>query len=242
MRETMEYLEYILLIYLIFWPIYIYFTYEQEKQSVIAQPEKKIAAYRATMLQLWLPTLILLLLVSQNYISMSEIGLRLKWDLANQIGLAGLVLICGYFLLSLKQLSGTPQNHQAIREQLDYIKWFMPATAKESRYFILGISVTAGICEELLYRGYLIQLFAGHMPTYAAVIVSSIAFGLGHIYQGPIHILRTGLMGAVLALIYIATDSIILPIILHALLDMYGGALAYTVLKKQPAKVTVANA
>ena len=230
----MEYLEYLLMGYLIIWPIYIYFTHEQEKQSVIAQPEKRISVYRATMIHLWLPVLILMLLVSQSHISMNDIGLRWHWGLASQIGVAGLILIGGYFLLSLKQLSNNSQNHQTIRKQLAYVEWLMPTTAKESRYFILGVSITAGICEELLYRGYLMQLLADYMPTYAVVIISSLAFGLGHIYQGPIHILRTALLGMVMALIYLATDSIIVPIILHAMLDMYGGAMAYTVLRKEP--------
>ena len=76
------------------------------------------------------------------------------------------------------------------------------------------------------------QLLADFMPTYGVVLISSMLFGLGHIYQGPIHILRSALMGVVMALIYLATDSIIVPIILHTLLDMYAGKMAYIVFKK----------
>jgi len=230
----MLYFEYILWGYIALWPLYIYLTHEKEKQSVIAQPEKRIAVYRTTMFQLWLPVLILMVVVYQNNISMHDIGLGWHWGLANQIGVIGLILIGGYFFLSLKQLSEKTENHQEIREQLAYVRWFMPTTARESRYFILGISITAGICEELLFRGYLMQLLADFMPTYGVVIVSSIAFGLPHIYQGPIHIVRTAILGVVMALIYLATDSIIIPIVLHAMLDMYGGAMAYLVLRKQP--------
>ncbi|QQX81300.1 CPBP family intramembrane metalloprotease [Shewanella sp. KX20019] len=233
----MQYLEYLLLGYLVIWPIYIYLTHEKEKQSVIANPEQRIAVYRITMLQLWLPVMILMILVSQSHISMSDIGLQWQFGLANQIGVAALVLIGGYFLMSLKRLSESTENHQAIRKQLAYIQWLMPTSVKESRYFILGVSITAAVCEELLFRGYLMHMLADYMPTYGVVIISSLAFGLPHLYQGPIHILRTALIGGVMALIYLATDSIIVPIVLHAVIDMYSGALAYLVLRKQPSEI-----
>lgn len=233
----MKYLEYLLLGYLILWPLYIYLTHEQEKQSVIAQPIKRIAVYRSTIFQLWLPVLILMVLVSLNYLSMNDLGLRWHWGLANQIAVTGLVLISGYFLFSLKQLRENSENHKTVRKQLAFVQWLMPTSVKESRYFILGVSISAGVCEELLFRGYLMQLLADFMPTYGVVLISSMLFGLGHIYQGPIHILKSALMGVVMALIYLATDSIIVPIILHTLLDMYAGKMAYIVFKKQAGEI-----
>ena len=46
----------------------------------------------------------------------------------------------------------------------------------------------------------------------------------------------------VMALIYLATDSIIIPMVLHAMLDMYGGAVAYIVLRKEPKEMIADNA
>lgn len=225
-------MEYILWGYLIVWPIYIYLSHEQEKQSVLDQPEKRVAVYQMSMLHLWLPTIMVFALVFQSELSIHDIGLKWHWGLANQIGVVGLILLSVYFLLSIKQTNNKPESHQALRKQLSFIQWFLPTTVKESRYFILGLSISAGICEELLFRGYLMQLLAGYMPTYATVIISSIAFGLGHSYQGPSHMLRSALMGVVMALIYLATDSIIIPVLLHTIVDMYGGAIAYIVFKK----------
>jgi len=212
-------------------------TYEQEIKDVIAQPNKRITVYCRTMFQLWLPALLLLVLVYQKELSMSDIGLQWHWGLANQIVVIGLFLISGYFLLSLKQLREKVESHQAVREQMSFVQWIMPTSAKEARYFILGVSITAGICEELLFRGYLMQLLSGYLPTYGVVIISSIAFGLGHIYQGPLHIIRTAIFGGIMAVIYLSTDSIIVPIILHAIVDMYGGAMAYIVFSNQPVEM-----
>jgi len=241
MRGIMAYFEYLLWGYFIVNPIYIYLNYEKEKQSVIAQLTKRVTLYRSTMLHLWVPVLILMILLFHTKISMHDIGLQWHWSLANQIAVGGLILIAGYFLLSLKQLNGNTDNHQEVRKQIAYVQWIMPTTVSESRLFVLGVSITAGVCEELLFRGYLMHLLAEFMPTYGVVIVSSIAFGLPHIYQGPIHIIRTAILGVVMALIYLVTDSIIVPILLHSLLDMYSGAMAYIVLKKQPCEMIAEN-
>lgn len=230
-------LQYLLWGYFLVYPIYIYLSHEEEKASVIAQPKKRLVVYRLTMLYLWLPVLVLFVVVNQTSLSMHDLGIRWQWSLANQIATIGLLSLCGYFIFSLKQLSTNNENHQEILNQLVNIKWFMPTTNKEARYFIFGLSITAGICEELLFRGYLLHILSEYLPTYAAVFLSSLAFGLGHIYQGRIHVLRTTILGAVMALIYLATDTIIVPIILHAMLDIYGGVMAYIVLQKHPHNV-----
>ena len=63
----------------------------------------------------------------------------------------------------------------------------------------------------------------------SSVIIFSVLFGLPHIYQGPIHVIRTAVLGLIMALIYLATESLLVPILLHVLVDMYGGAMAYLV-------------
>lgn len=229
----MAYLEYLLWGYFIFYPLYVFLTYEQEKQSLIAKPEKRVAMYRIWILHLWLPVLLLMLIIFQGQMSLGDIGLQWYWDLPNILCALGVIGVSGYFVFSLKQLIKNTDEHQVIRKQLEYIQWMTPTTGKEARYFILGLSISAGICEEILFRGYLMQLLGNYVPTYAVVIISSIAFGLPHLYQGPIHILRTSIVGAAMALLYLFTDSIITPILLHVVFDMYGGAMAYIVYSKK---------
>jgi len=237
----MAYLEYLLWGYFILNPVYIYLTYKHEKQSVIAQPEKRVVMYRSWILHLWLPVLILMVLLNQSEISLNDIGLQWHWDLANLLSAAGLLMLCGYFLFSLNKLHKNTDDHQGLRKQIAYIQWMTPSTAKEARYFIFGLSISAGICEEILFRGYLMLVLGDYFPTYAVVLISSLAFGLPHIYQGPMHIIRTAIVGATMALIYIFTDSIIIPILLHAVFDMYGGAMAYIVFLNEPQQVTDEN-
>ena len=63
--------------------------------------------------------------------------------------------------------------------------------------------------------------------------IASLVFGLGHAYQGWKGMLLTGVVGAFLAVLYLVSGSLIAPMILHALMDMRSGQLAYVALSRE---------
>jgi membrane protease YdiL (CAAX protease family) len=98
----------------------------------------------------------------------------------------------------------------------------LPRTPVERRLFT-AVGLTAGICEEWLYRGFFlaaVSAVAGGLPEAVLVAVAAVAFGLAHAYQGPAGVLTTGLLGAVMAWLYLDTGSLLLPVLLHALIDL----------------------
>jgi len=113
----------------------------------------------------------------------------------------------------------------------------LPLNAVERMAFIL-VSLTAGICEEALYRGYLIH-FLHQSPLalslVAALLLSSFAFGLGHLYQGWSGVLKAGLVGLVLGLVYLLSGSLIPAMILHALIDMQAVVVFWPTANEGPA-------
>src|SRR5260370_23095859 len=49
----------------------------------------------------------------------------------------------------------------------------------------LALAITAGLCEEFLYRGFAMAvLVRAGLQAWAVVLISSILFGLAHSYQG----------------------------------------------------------
>ena len=64
-----------------------------------------------------------------------------------------------------------------------------------------------------------------HLLDGAAALLSSLAFGLGHAYQGPKGTLQTGLFGLAMAGLYLLTGSIWLSMVLHAVIDMVSGGI-----------------
>ena len=61
------------------------------------------------------------------------------------------------------------------------------------------------------------------MPMWAVVVVSSVAFGLGHSYQGAGGMVRVTLIGLVFGALYVFTGSIWIPIVAHVILDVLQG-------------------
>lgn len=98
----------------------------------------------------------------------------------------------------------------------------LPRTVGERRLFTV-VGVTAGICEEWLYRGFFLAVVAavaGDLPGWVLVLVAAVAFGLAHAYQGRAGILLTGVLGGVMAALYLGTGSLLLPVLLHAAIDL----------------------
>lgn len=107
------------------------------------------------------------------------------------------------------------------------VRVMMPVLRVE-RVWFLGLSVAAGICEELLYRGLLPALLAALLPGLSAwlvILLGAVAFGAAHAYQGIRGMVVTGVLGALLGIVYLTTGSLIVVMVLHALIDARVGLL-----------------
>jgi membrane protease YdiL (CAAX protease family) len=65
-----------------------------------------------------------------------------------------------------------------------------------------------------------VAALAGGPPEWVLVAVAAVAFGLAHAYQGVGGIVLTGVLGGVLAALYLSTGSLLLPVLLHAVIDL----------------------
>jgi membrane protease YdiL (CAAX protease family) len=87
-----------------------------------------------------------------------------------------------------------------------------------------ALAVTAGICEEFLYRGFaMAALRRTGLGGWEVVLISSMLFGLAHLYQGRGGLVGTLLIGTVFGIARIAYDSVIPAMVWHAALDIVAG-------------------
>jgi uncharacterized protein len=88
----------------------------------------------------------------------------------------------------------------------------------------VGLSLSAGIAEEIVFRSFLIAalLYASGSMT-VAVVVSIVIFAASHAYQGWTGVLRVGILGLVLTIPFLVTGSVYPSIIAHAALDILAG-------------------
>jgi membrane protease YdiL (CAAX protease family) len=96
----------------------------------------------------------------------------------------------------------------------------LPATTQE-RLLWVAVAVSAGICEEIVFRGWLLSTLHGtlHLNGTPLVLVAAVLFGLAHSYQGATGVVLTALAGALFCGLYVVTGSLLVPILLHILID-----------------------
>lgn len=95
----------------------------------------------------------------------------------------------------------------------------LPRNRQELRWG-WALSINAGISEELMMRLALPALIdAVTGSAVAAVAGSIVVFGALHAYQGVAGVIGTTIVGALMMFLYAVTGTILVPIVLHALID-----------------------
>lgn len=108
-------------------------------------------------------------------------------------------------------------------EESELLKQILPRTTHEKSLFA-GVSLSAGLGEELAYRAYAIPVLAGLTgSTWGAAVLASGIFGFLHAYQGTFGVVRTAALGLALAAVFLLSGSIWPAIVAHTVIDLVGG-------------------
>jgi uncharacterized protein len=200
-------------------------------------PNARRSAYRRAVLGQWSCTAVVV--VGWLYVSRPWSALRLTAPGVVQLILS-IAVLGALIALALHQTKAigrlSPERLAAIRPKLGELTFMLPHNPLEYRWFMF-LSVTAGICEEVLYRGYLVWLLRGFTGVPLAFLASVLLFGAGHLYQGRSGALKATLAGVAMSLIVLATGWLIPAMFVHAAIDAGAGLLGYRVLSGQPAEL-----
>jgi membrane protease YdiL (CAAX protease family) len=151
----------------------------------------------------------------------SSIGLRLGDHLGSEAVItAEVAALLGISALVFR--FGGRGIREMLRRQARGFEALLPRGRRERTVFAL-LAVTAGVCEELLLRGfgiaYLRWLWPA-APRVPVIVITAAAFGLMHLYQGVRGVILTALVGAYLAWLVLSTGSLLPAMLIHALLDL----------------------
>lgn len=189
----------------------------------------RLSAYRSLLPWLWIPTAIAVVMsLPGNILVVPHGDHESPWLLGVDAIRIGLTVMLGLLLLlpvaQSFYLGLTVQRRAKYAKAVSRFRYFLPVTAYE-RYWWIVVCVTAGLCEEVIFRGYLMQFFAGkiaggtQLGLIAGLLISSAAFGFAHLYQGVRGIIATTAGGMLFGLLAILTGNLILPMLAHTLLD-----------------------
>uniref|UniRef100_UPI00286E6816 CPBP family intramembrane glutamic endopeptidase n=1 Tax=Chamaesiphon sp. VAR_69_metabat_338 TaxID=2964704 RepID=UPI00286E6816 len=81
--------------------------------------------------------------------------------------------------------------------------------------FFLTAAVAAPLFEEFLFRGFLLPSLTRYVPTWAAIGISALIFGVAHLSLSEIVPLTT--LGIILGTVYARTRNLLAPMLLHSL-------------------------
>lgn len=185
-------------------------------------PRVRLWLYRQGIAIQWALTFCMLALWVSQARPWAALGVvpRLTWGLLGVS--AGFGFIVFYLLIQRRKALEDDEAMERLRGQMRNVERMMPRSDLEARWFN-RLAITAGICEELLYRGYLIWYLNQALALLPAVLIASVVFGIGHAYQGVRGIAVTTMVGLFMSGVYLLTGSLIACVVIHALMDLHAG-------------------
>jgi CAAX protease family protein len=195
-------------------------------KKLLAMPRvstmERLSLYASTIAFQWLAVAVVAWRAWAHGFMAAQLGLivpdRSKIVIAAVVGTA---TITSLQWLNLRRVGRIPVEArgslQAIAERI------LPQSTVELLPY-LALAMTAGLCEEFLYRGFAIAvLFTVGLPAWAVVLLSSVLFGLAHSYQGRGGIAMTLLIGLILGTSRLAYGSLVPAIFWHSAVDVVAG-------------------
>ena len=118
---------------------------------------------------------------------------------------------------------------------------FLPTKKRELPEYLL-LCFSAGVFEEIVYRGYLVSycwyLFEGsNYQQLLAVFVPAFAFSIAHFYQGGKAVVKIFVLAIVFGYLFIYSGSLLIVMILHFVVDAIGGLLTIKYIKEEERRI-----
>jgi len=199
---------------------------DKKSKGVEMTEEKRCKGYRDAIVLLWCMAAAVIIMSLIGGISFTDIGFRPIslnqniWFTSITLALSGLLLVFSLYRI-VAPLLNEKYREQMKKDMAGGASDIIPRTKKERRLFSL-MSFSAGICEEIVYRGFaafLLQAIFPDIPIFLIVLIPCVLFGIGHIVQGLQGVIATGVLGALWMCLFLVTGSLVLPMVLHILFD-----------------------
>ena len=114
-----------------------------------------------------------------------------------------------------------PPDHRAVVEAL------RPHTRAELALWLV-VSLSAGVCEEFVFRGYLLRQWSRWSGSVAVgVVVSTLLFGCMHVYEGSGAVVQITGLGAWYAIVAVRRGNLRSVMVAHFLHDAVTGLALY---------------
>ncbi len=223
----------ILVVLVIVWPIYSYISMKlNPPEKIRHDPNIRLDSYNLIILQLWCFATAIIgvwIWVDRPF---GMLGFRHMLDTPTKVTWAVAAIMIAFSAFHLVQVFFSSKARQKFAGQLrdvgELTEILMPRTGKEYRRSML-VAVTAGITEEIIFRGYIIWALSLFVHPYAAGALSILVFVLLHLYQERAGLIQVTIFAVIATIMYLVSGSLWPVIVLHIGVDILNISLAWKV-------------
>ena len=195
-------------------------------------PKQKIALYYSNGLLMWLASF--LILGAWLFYKRDLVSFGFSVPVMSSAVISCTLIFVLLYLGDLAFETISPSRKQKTIDKLAENTPFLPSNGTELAHFTFA-AFTAGVCEEIIFRGFFINYllaFSGHtvVGQWSAILLPALLFSVVHIYQGHKAVLKILLAGILFGLIYYLSGSLLIVIILHFTMDMISAYVAMRLL------------
>ena len=197
--------------------------------------KQKVVLYAVTIAFQWILVGVVAWRSLVRGLTIQQLGLvSPNWAGVMASGLFGAIFIGGLQWLNLRRIGKMEGEAPDLLKKL--ASRLLPVNFLEYLPYA-ALAITAGVCEEFVYRGFAIAALSKvGLPLWVVVILSSLLFGLAHAYQGRSGIASTGIFGILLAIGRLWLGNLMPVMMWHAGLDLAAGIAAPKYLLKKTSK------
>jgi CAAX protease family protein len=183
---------------------------------------ERLSLYASTIAFQWLVTAVVAWRAFAHGYTLQELGLGAHKGARIWIAaIVGATTLGFLHAVNLRRMGRLPEKSRGFLQAL--AKRILPQSSLEALpYFALA--VTAGVCEEFIYRGFtMAALTRAGLPGWSVVLLSSVLFSLAHLYQGRSGVVGTLIIGAIFGTGRIAYDALAPGMLWHITVDAVAG-------------------
>jgi membrane protease YdiL (CAAX protease family) len=184
----------------------------------------RIRLYANLIASQWLLVVLVTLLFAGAGRSLADVGQSLGRNAGNTLATVAALLLAFAVLSAFTTRQLRKASLSDLPRRMRRAGKILPQTNAERAWFV-AVAFTAGICEEILYRGYVPWFVEGWLRGGPIVSfgIAAVVFGLGHAYQGRDGMIVTGILGLFFGSIASALGSLVPGQFLHVAIDLVNG-------------------
>jgi membrane protease YdiL (CAAX protease family) len=210
-------------------PAYDVILWQASRLTGARMIDNRIVSYQRTAMAEW----VVAILVVAGWMVQSRSLAQLGFGFSNSLGFWGALtaglLIATVLTWQRAEIFTGAHSPEELKQEIQPAEGMLPRTPTELKWFIF-VSITAGITEEVFFRGFMIWYLKAMIPLGWAVAVSCVLFGVAHAYQGIRGIITNSLVALPLAGLALWSGSLWIPILVHSFININSGLTAYSIL------------